>query len=79
MNLSASREIIVRAGNKLAVDIPISKDLSKRDGKQKFDNADNNEKRIQEMSISTKFHWWTIEYRDEVEIVEDYARIGRGV
>ena len=73
MNLSASREIIVRAGNKLAVDIPISKDLSKRDGKQKFDNADNNEKRIQEMSISAKFHRWTIGYRDGVKSVEDYG------
>ena len=45
LNLSASREIIIRAGNKLAVDIPISKDLAKRDGKQKFDDGDG--KRIQ--------------------------------
>ena len=45
LNLSASREIIIKAGNKLAVDIPISKDLAKRDGKQKFDDSDG--KRIQ--------------------------------
>ena len=45
LNLSNSREILVRAGNKLAVDIPITRDQAER-GETKTDPIGQQDKRI---------------------------------